>query len=217
MIKFIKKFFSKSTSLISKLLGVLGIIFILLGIFLVIAYSSTEVLDNKYIVKEYKETPFSKTILKKGEVKLLKNTKYIKNGTFKITYKIKGNGNNLLEQNTTFDITDIQSSGYTIKENIIINNKKYTLDGNRITTKEKIKLSYTSSILNITIPSKKVFDTEIVINIILKNRKTNYEYRTSLDSYYSFTPNDNNDFYEKKEPQSYYLNDESYILLGTKK
>ena len=216
MITFIKRFFSKSNSFISKLLGILGIIFIFSGIFLIILSFSNEVLDNKYIIKEVKESSYPKNILKKGEIKLLKSTKYTNKGTFKITYKIDGNGNNLLKPKTIFNITDIQSSGYMIGESIIINDKEYKLDGNNVTSKEKIKLSYISNILNIDIPSESAFDTTIIIYLTLNDRKTNYEYRTSLDSYYSFTPSDDNDFYEKKDSQSYFLNDESYILLENK-
>mgnify|MGYP004535898769 CR=1 FL=1 len=216
MITFVKKFFSKSNSFLSKLLGVAGVLCIILGIIFICLSFSNEVLDDKYIVSDIKEMNYDKKNIKSGEVKLLKKTKYIKKGTFKITYIIEGNGSNLLKDKTIFNITDIQSSGYSMNEKITINGKEYQLDGNSITTKEKIKLSYTSNILNIDIPSNYVFDTTITMYLTLHDREVNYEYRTSLDTYYNFTPSDKNNFYEKKEPQSYFLNDESYILLKNK-
>ncbi len=216
MITFVKKFFSKSNSFLSKFLGVTGIFCILLGIVFICLSFSNEVLDDKYIISDIKEMNYDNKNIKKGEVKLLKKTKYIKKGTFKITYIIKGNGSDLLKDKTIFNITDIQSSGYSMNEKITINGKEYQLDGNNITTKEKIKLSYTSNILNIDIPSSHVFDTTITMYLTLHDREVNYEYRTSLDTYYNFTPSDKNNFYEKKEPQSYFINDESYILLKNK-
>ena len=56
----------------------------------------------------------------------------------------------------------------------------------------------------------------IEIKIKLDNRETNTKLITNSESYYTFTPNETNDFYNKKTMQSYIIKGSAYIILTSK-
>lgn len=207
---------------IKRVLFPIGIIFILIGVLLIFFAFYHEVLDDKYIIKDVTEYPAKiNKRLESGEMIASKDTKYLKQGIYQITYTNyakKINKKALIEQGTSFNITDMFGNGYElIKNDIIINEKKYKMNDNTLSSKEKININYQNNVLDIEIPDNLVLNNNnIVIKLKLTGREENIKYITSQDAYYSFIPSIENNYYAKKISQAYVIEGYGYIQLKGK-
>jgi len=199
---------------------VLSILTILLGIVLVICSFMHETLDEKYVIKEITEYTPSKKKLKKGEINVSRNLLYIKQCEYKITYNINYNREDLdilFSNNSRFTITDVIESAYKLsRDKVIINDESVKLYSYNTVTSD-YEMNYTDNTFEISFPVKKIEKyTSIAIYIELKDREINKKYFTSNEAYYTFVPNNINNFYDKKTTQSYVIDGDGYILLGNK-
>ena len=106
--------------------------------------------------------------------------------------------------------------GYTLNENkVIVNEKVYRI--NNGLDKNNVSISYEDNMLTINLPSNlSERENKIEFYIKLIGRNVNYKYITSQDSYVTFIPNYDNDFYSKKSSQSYVIDGSAYIRLSLK-
>ena len=78
-------------------------------------------------------------------------------------------------------------------------------------------MSYENNVVNIEIPSTMLFNKNTIeIYIKLVGRDIGVKYPTSQETYFSFIPSIDNDFYNKKTAQSYVIAGYSYIELDKK-
>lgn len=221
-----KNIFNKDTfmnlSFLKRFLCVFGFAFVIVGIILVVLSFNHEILDDKYIIKTVTEyTSNNNKKLAKGEMNASKITEYIGKGIYKVTYTNyakESNGKKLIEDNSYFYITDMLGKGYELDTTKVkINNKEFNLEDNTVFSSEGINISYDNNVINIEIPSKLLFnESTIEIYIKLVGRHINVKYPTSQESYFSFIPSIDNDFYSKKTAQSYVIDGYSYIELDKK-
>ena len=196
---------------------VIGLILIVLGIFLVICSFKHEVLDGKYIVEKATEFTFNKKPLSKGQVSVTKDVKYVSKGTYEIIFKINYNQEDesiLFADKSKVIITDIIGDGYKLDtDKVYINKDPIKLYSYNTVTSDYV-LNYNNNTFEIMFPKDKIFKyNTIVLYVKLVDRDVNKKYVTSKESYYSFTPNIKNDFYEKKAMQSYVIDGSGYIVL----
>lgn len=200
----------------------IGVIFVIVGIVLVVLSFSHEVLDDKYIIKDVTEyTSDINKSLDKGEMIAFKNTKYVGNGVYEITYFNHARAldkKSLVDQGTYFNITDMFGNGYELdKGKIYVNDKLYKLTGNSLSSNEGIGISYQNNVLDIEIPSNYILkDNIITVSLKLVGRDSGVKYITSQDAYYSFVPSIENEFYNKKMSQAYVIDGFGYIKLEDK-
>lgn len=206
--------------LMSYVFLIVGVLTIALGTILVIYSFKHEVLDGKYIIKEVSSyTPKVKD-LKKGEIGVSRFVKYISNGEYKVTYQINYNREDLdilFSNRSDFSITDVLGDSYELSRGaVLINNESIKLYNHNTITSD-YKMSYVDNTFEISFPVQKVEKyKEITIYIKLKGRDVNKKHFTSKEAYYSFVPNNINDFYYKKSLQSYIIDGYGYILLEQK-
>lgn len=213
--------FFKSIGIVTKFILLLGLLCIFFGIFLILYSFKYEIIDDKYLVIDYSESLVkSEPKLDAGEVVVTGETKYIRDGVFRVTfinYAEKIGKSSILKEDTDLTITDNLGEGYELYDKgIVINGKVYnTLTS--VLSSEKIRFEYKDNSVMIVIPNVLInTNNNISFYIKLKDRNLNIKYDTTLDSYYSFEPSDENDFYEKKGYQSYVVNGEGYIKLAKK-
>ena len=208
---------------ISKLIKTIffsGIALILIGSVLIVFSFQKETLDNKYKVEKQTSYNSSTKHLSKGEIYVTKDIKYMSNGTYKITYKTHYNNkniNSILAKKTLFSITDTISDKYKLIENSILVNDKPMKVTIRNMSNDSINITYYENLFNIDIPSS-MFTTPYTVEMKIKldSRETNTKLVTNKESYYSFTPSEENDFYNKKSMQSYIINGSAYMILTSK-
>ena len=209
-------------SLLKKSLCIFGLAFVIIGIVFVILSFNREILDDKYIIKTVTEyTSSNNKKLAKGEMNASKNTEYIEKGIYKVTYTNyakESNGKKLIEDNSYFYITDMLGKGYELDTTKVkINNKKLNLEDNTFFSSGGINMSYENNVVNIEIPSTMLFNKNTIeIYIKLVGRDIGVKYPTSQETYFSFIPSIDNDFYNKKTVQSYVIDGYSYIELDKK-
>ena len=209
-------------SLLKKSLCIFGLAFVIIGIVFVILSFNREILDDKYIIKTVTEyTSSNKKKLANGEMNASKNIEYIENGIYKVTYTNyakESNGKKLIEDNSYFYITDMLGKGYELDTTKVkINNKKLNLEDNTFFSSGGINMSYENNVVNIEIPSTMLFNKNTIeIYIKLVGRDIGVKYPTSQETYFSFIPSIDNDFYNKKTAQSYVIDGYSYIELDKK-
>lgn len=213
----INKFVTKPI-LKTKIILVIGIVFIVIGTFLVGFSFKKEVLDDKYIIETVTNYKTSQTKeLETNELSATRTIKYLKNGIYKLTYTNYSNPNeeNLLETGTSFHIVDIYTDSYKLEEDsITINDQKYSLDNN---TKDGISINYNNNTLDISIPNTLINKENIIeVNVKLESRDINKKHNISQELYYSFTPSTENEFYNKKAAQSYVIEGNGYMILKEK-
>lgn len=199
------------------LLFAIGSILIVSGIVFELLYFNHEVIDKNYVIKEANNYFAPNVSLEKGEAIVTKDVKHIGKGSFKITYKTKikalENVSNF-ENHSNFTITDIIGESFIIEDNLVtINGNTIKLGKEKVVTAE-YDTSYKKNIFEISFPSDLLTKENIVeITVKLVDKTPKIKHKISEDSYYSFTPNINNDFYKKKTNQSYFIKDTSYIII----
>lgn len=213
-------FFAK-LGLKNKILFILGFVLLFVGLVLVLFSFRNEVLDEKYVItsatnyisKENSE-------LHPGEIEVIKNTEYMEKGVYKITYitnskKIKGK--DILESDSYLTIIDELGDGYRFAtEKIIVNDKVYDTK-QLLPANGFIGFEYNDNILYIQLADELITERQVIeLEIELKDRNAGVEYRTSKNSYYSFAPNIDNDFYNKKSYQAYIIDGFGSIKLKLK-
>ena len=108
--------------------------------------------------------------------------------------------------------------GYELDQNrIIINEKTYKLVDGTVTTDEGIIVDYQDNILYIDLPPSLLLEVQnMEFYITLTERELFFEYVTTQDTYFNLIPSEDNDFYTKKESQSYMMDGYGYIKLNQK-
>lgn len=225
---------------LEKVLLIMMFIYLLMIIGLIIVFLVKEKLDDGYIVLESKEYIANEKLnISEDEVEVTKNTEYLKNGKYKITYNThyqNKDNSQMFKENSTLTIIDKIGKGYILdQENILINGTKYNIsntvtkpddsfiasgvsinnDGT-ISAESGIIIKYKDNVLSISMPSSAMQMIKAEIYITLKERKTHYKYVTSEECYYNFIPSTENDFYHKKSSQSYVIEGLGYMLLEGK-
>lgn len=213
----VKNNFCVSLNVLIRILCILGIVFIISGIILVAFSFKNEVLDDKYIVKTAAGYISDDVKLSEGELSVTKNTEYVGNGIYKVVYTNHARAvgkKSLIETGSSFFITDMLGKGYElITEKIKINDTECKLNNDKF-DKKKIGISYDNNIINIEIPDKLILNkNKIEVYIKLVSREVNKKYPTSQETYFSFKPSSENDFYNKKAVQSYMVEGYGYIEL----
>ncbi len=209
----------KNSSIFVKLLFMLGIIFVVLGIVLIVLSFKHEVLDDVYIVREVTNYNSSKGSLARGQIKVVKDITYLKEGRYMITYKNYFNSEQteVFDPEAAFSIVDMFGDGYTLEEdNITINGKSFTIN-NRADITDRPIVSYYNNTLDVKLPPAfaKINNT-ITVYVKLTSRDINKKHHVSKESYFAFTPGANNSYYEKKAAQSYIIEGSAYIKLDKK-
>lgn len=216
----LKQGYKKKKLSFKTVLFLLGAFLILCGIFLINLSFKHETLDKDYSLKEVTEYPITDVPkLNSGELSAIKSTSYKEKGIYEIKYTnySKKSNYSLIEKGTTFNITDIIGQGFKVKPNIIINNKSYTLENNKLKTKDHIEVFYVNNVLDIQIPSNLIENNNVIqVELELVARQINKRYITSEDAYYSFIPSSLNENYPKKATQSYVIDGYGYIELDKK-
>ena len=198
----------KSVLIISITLILVGSVFIAFSL-------RKEVLDNKY--KIAKVTTYNSSVkkLSPGELYVTKDIDYTSNGIYRITYRVKYNGKNatILKNKTNFEITDVIGSGYKLLTDNVLYNKERVNNFR----KQGIFTNYRNNTFNIIIPATKL-DKSCIIQVYVKleSRRLNIKHYISKEAYFTFVPNDNNNFYVKNGPQSYIIVGNGYIVLEKK-
>jgi hypothetical protein len=209
----------KNSSILVKLLFMLSIIFIVLGIVLIVLSFRREVLDNDYIVSEVTDYNATKGSLARGQIKVIKNIEYVKDGRYMITYKNYFNSENteVFSPKSTFSIVDMFGDGYILEEdNININGKVFAIN-NRADLDDQPIVSYYNNTLDIKFPDTfaKINNT-ITVYVKLTDHTISKKHYVSKESYFAFTPSASNSYYEKKSAQSYIIEGSAYIKLDKK-
>ena len=214
--------FFKKLSRPIKILFCSGLFFLVLGSILVLLSFQNEVLDNRYIITDIKEH-ISKplTDLSPGEIRATVSTEYQKQGIYKLVFTNYTNAKdtkNIIQKDSYFSIIDIIGNGYQLNtKKIIINDKLYKLKTDTLTSDEGIVLQYAENVLYIDIPENLILKPQhIEVYISLKSRDSYVEYKTTQDTYFNLTPSSDNDFYQKKDSQSYMMDGYGYIKLKKK-
>ncbi len=205
----------KKLSFFRQLSLILGIFCIIWGLFFIYLSFTGEKLKDGNKIGEVTEYIADEPKLAAGEVKVTKDTKYIKNTKYKLTYRNYMNQTNdivVLDPASSLQIVDVLGTGYSLdKSSILINGQKYTKD-----SKIKVELSDDNT-LKIDIPNNLALNENKIEAVIkLKEKKEGIKYYTSRDSYYNFIPSTNNKNYEKKTPLSYLIDGNGYIKLERK-
>ena len=209
----------KNLKVFKKIFFSFGIIFLVVGICLIFLSFCNEVLDNKYIVRDVSSFTSSAKSLETGEMSATKDTKYVKNGRFEITYTNYSKGkNDLVDTGTYFNITDMIGNGFVLDDSeVIINDDSYKFSNGNCSSKDGIKIDYQNNVLDIEIPDTLINKkNKIVIYIKLVGRDEKVKYVTSQDAYFSFVPSLDNDYYGKKSSQAYVIEGYGYIRLAKK-
>ena len=211
-----KKSFNKNIKLLWLLFG-LGLILITSGIVFEILYFNHEVIDKTHAIKEVNNYYSENVSLENGEIVITKDVKHLGKGMFKITYKNKyktSENSSIFEKDSNFIITDIIGESFVIEDNLVtINGNTIKLGKENVVTAE-YDVSYKKNIFEISIPSSLLTrDNIIEITVKLIDKTPKIKHKVSEDSYYSFTPSIENDFYKKKSYQSYVIKDTSYIII----
>ena len=214
--------FFKELKLPIKIMLIGGIFFIVLGTILIFLSFRNEVLDDNYVitdVTEYINEPLDN--LSPGEVRAIVTTEYQEQGAYKLifqNYAKKLDNADLIREGSYFSIIDILGKGYELDQNrIIINEKTYKLVDGIVTTDEGIIVDYQDNILYIDLPPSLLLEVQnIEFYITLTERELFFEYVTTQDTYFNLIPSEDNDFYTKKESQSYMMDGYGYIKLNQK-
>ena len=213
--------FFKKLALPIRIMFIVGVFFIVSGIILVMLSFRNEVLDGTYVITdiaEYKNEPLEN--LSKGEIRAIVSTEYQGEGTYKLifsNYAKKLDEGSIIRKGSYFSIIDIIGRGYELDlENIKINDKTYKLTES-VTSDEGIIVDYEDHILYIDIPENLILKTQkLEFYITLVERDLYFEYLTTEDTYFNLVPSSDNDFYPKKESQSYMMDGYGYIKLNKK-
>ena len=209
----------KNSSILVKLLFMLGIVFVVLGIVLIVLSFKHEVLDEKYVVSEFTNYKATKISLARGQINVLKDITYVKDGRYMITYRNYFNTEQteVFNPEATFSIVDMFGDGYVLEEDsITINAKKFTIN-NRADITDRPIVSYYNNTLDIKFPAtfaKK--NNTVTVYIKLTSRDINKKLYVSKESYFAFTPSVHNSYYQKKATQSYIIEGSAYIKLNQK-
>ncbi len=214
--------FFKELKLPIKIMLIGGIFFIVLGTILIFLSFRNEVLDDNYVitdVTEYINEPLDN--LSPGEVRAIVTTEYQEQGEYKLifqNYAKKLDNADLIREGSYFSIIDILGKGYEVDQNrIIINEKTYKLVDGTVTTDEGIIVDYQDNILYIDLPPSLLLEVQnMEFYITLTERELFFEYVTTQDTYFNLIPSEDNDFYTKKESQSYMMDGYGYIKLNQK-
>lgn len=214
--------FFKELKLPIKIMLIGGIFFIVLGTILIFLSFRNEVLDDNYVitdVTEYINEPLDN--LSPGEVRAIVTTEYQEQGEYKLifqNYAKKLDNADLIREGSYFSIIDILGKGYELDQNrIIINKKTYKLVDGTVTTDEGIIVDYQDNILYIDLPPSLLLEVQnMEFYITLTERELFFEYVTTQDTYFNLIPSEDNDFYTKKESQSYMMDGYGYIKLNQK-
>lgn len=214
--------FFKELKLPIKIMLIGGIFFIVLGTILIFLSFRNEVLDDNYVitdVTEYINEPLDN--LSPGEVRAIVTTEYQEQGEYKLifqNYAKKLDNTDLIREGSYFSIIDILGKGYELDQNrIIINEKTYKLVDGTVTTDEGIIVDYQDNILYIDLPPSLLLEVQnMEFYITLTERELFFEYVTTQDTYFNLIPSEDNDFYTKKESQSYMMDGYGYIKLNQK-
>lgn len=214
--------FFKELKLPIKIMLIGGIFFIVLGTILIFLSFRNEVLDDSYVitdVTEYINEPLDN--LSPGEVRAIVTTEYQEQGEYKLifqNYAKKLDNADLIREGSYFSIIDILGKGYELDQNrIIINEKTYKLVDGTVTTDEGIIVDYQDNILYIDLPPSLLLEVQnMEFYITLTERELFFEYVTTQDTYFNLIPSEDNDFYTKKESQSYMMDGYGYIKLNQK-
>lgn len=214
--------FFKELKLPIKIMLIGGIFFIVLGTILIFLSFRNEVLDDNYVitdVTEYINEPLDN--LSPGEVRAIVTTEYQEQGEYKLifqNYAKKLDNDDLIREGSYFSIIDILGKGYELDQNrIIINEKTYKLVDGTVTTDEGIIVDYQDNILYIDLPPSLLLEVQnMEFYITLTERELFFEYVTTQDTYFNLIPSEDNDFYTKKESQSYMMDGYGYIKLNQK-
>lgn len=214
--------FFKELKLPIKIMLIGGIFFIVLGTILIFLSFRNEVLDDNYVitdVTEYINEPLDN--LSPGEVRAIVTTEYQEQGEYKLifqNYAKKLDNTDLIREGSYFSIIDILGKGYELDQNrIIINEKTYKLVDGIVTTDEGIIVDYQDNILYIDLPPSLLLEVQnMEFYITLTERELFFEYVTTQDTYFNLIPSEDNDFYTKKESQSYMMDGYGYIKLNQK-
>ena len=214
--------FFKELKLPIKIMLIGGIFFIVLGTILIFLSFRNEVLDDNYVitdVTEYINEPLDN--LSPGEVRAIVTTEYQEQGEYKLifqNYAQKLDNADLIREGSYFSIIDILGKGYELDQNrIIINEKTYKLVDGTVTTDEGIIVDYQDNILYIDLPPSLLLEVQnMEFYITLTERELFFEYVTTQDTYFNLIPSEDNDFYTKKESQSYMMDGYGYIKLNQK-
>ena len=214
--------FFKELKLPIKIMLIGGIFFIVLGTILIFLSFRNEVLDDNYVitdVTEYINEPLDN--LSPGEVRAIVTTEYQEQGEYKLifqNYAKKLDNADLIREGSYFSIIDILGKGYELDQNrIIINEKTYKLVDGTVTTDEGIIVDYQDNILYIDLPPSLLLEVQnMEFYITLTERELFFEYVTTQDTYFNLIPSEDNDFYTKKESQSYMMDGYGYIKLNQK-
>lgn len=205
----------KDISLKNKMIFIFGTLCILTGVFLVILSFDYETIDEDYVVKKPTTNITVSEKLEDGEVKVSRAIDYASKGVYKLTYKTNISGNSLKE-GTDFIITDLYGEGFElIQDKFLINGQSINLKEDE-ESYEDIIISYKNNKLVITFPNEKVKENnkiEVYLKLVGRDKE---EYEVSKEAYYSFTPSDNNKYYEKKGMQSYIIEGNSKIKIDKK-
>ena len=214
--------FFKELKLPIKIMLIGGIFFIVLGTILIFLSFRNEVLDDNYVitdVTEYINEPLDN--LSPGEVRAIVTTEYQEQGEYKLifqNYAKKLDNADLIREGSYFSIIDILGKGYELDQNrIIINEKTYKLVDGTVTTDEGIIVDCQDNILYIDLPPSLLLEVQnMEFYITLTERELFFEYVTTQDTYFNLIPSEDNDFYTKKESQSYMMDGYGYIKLNQK-
>ena len=214
--------FFKELKLPIKIMLIGGIFFIVLGTILIFLSFRNEVLDDNYVitdVTEYINEPLDN--LSPGEVRAIVTTEYQEQGEYKLifqNYAKKLDNADLIREGSYFSIIDILGKGYELDQNRIKKKKKtYKLVDGTVTTDEGIIVDYQDNILYIDLPPSLLLEVQnMEFYITLTERELFFEYVTTQDTYFNLIPSEDNDFYTKKESQSYMMDGYGYIKLNQK-
>lgn len=203
-----------------KLIFFTGIIFILTGSVFIVLSVQKETLDDMYKINKYTTYSSTNKKLEQGELFVTKDIKYVSGGVYKVIYRTYTNSKDakyILNENSTFTITDILGDSYELMKN------KTTINNLPISVSESSKdpntlnVTYFNNTVEIIIPSTKMNNSYVIETYIkLKGREINKKHITTKEAYYSFIPNMQNDKYYKKTKQSYVIDGKAYIVLRKK-
>ena len=214
-----KKF--KFTNILTKLILIIGLLCVCFGLVLIFSSFKYEIIDDEYlIVKTEEAVALEEPKLKAGEIFVSGETKYIRDGVFRVTfvnYAEKNGKSSILEEDSELVITDNLGRGYELyNKGIVINGNVYNTKTS-VVSSENIRFEYKDNSISVRIPNVLInTNNSITFYIKLTERSVGVDYKTTLDSYYSFEPSAENSFYEKKGNQSYVIRGEGMLKLAVK-
>lgn len=205
-------------NVLKKLLLILGIFLILIGIILLYFSLSKEVIEDNYVIEEFKGYTSSLNNLEKGQIEVIQNIVYQGKGTFKVTFTNYANKNTdkIVKDDTKLIISDYINSDYELLNQIVINNTNYSFKNNTFKDKDNIEINYNKydKLIEISIPNNLIKEeNNVSIFMKIKNHDVGYKHYTNKDCYFSIDPDLSNEYYTKSGIQSYIIYGKGYITL----